>query len=209
MKRDASFFGSGVLLGLIIGLTLGWKLYRPAPTPREVAASAVRQGDGSLVLERAPESAPGPAPHALPIGGVEERRVQVIVKYRDRPASGPSSAAGAAPSASHTEALPVLSDAACPPLRVDLSLVRMPDKSRRVVASSPDGEVVGGVDVPIEPPRPEPRPIRWIAGGIYDPANRTAGAFALRALGPFTVGAQVYQTRPSGVGAAVMVGVRW
>lgn len=207
MKRDATLAGAGIILGLILGLLAGWKLYRPAPAPVETAASAARQPDGSLILARRPDANPPPPPAAIPVGGKEERRVEVIVRYRERPASGPLPA-GATQGASITEAHPD-SSAACPPVRVDLSLVRMPDETRRVVASSPDGEVVGGVDIPVEPARPTPRPIRWTAGGLYDPVNRTAGAFALRAAGPFTVGATVYQTRPTGIGAAVMIGVRW
>lgn len=31
---------------------------------------------------------------------------------------------------------------------VDLTLARMPDGTRRVIASSPDGEVIGGLDIP-------------------------------------------------------------
>ena len=37
-----------------------------------------------------------------------------------------------------------------PPVTVDLSLVREKDGSKRVVASSPDGAIVSGLDIPIE-----------------------------------------------------------
>ncbi len=214
MKREAITGGLGIALGLILGLSLGWKLYRPAPVKPETPASAARQADGSLVLERAPDSAPGPAPHLIPNGGREERRIRIIVK--PRPVSGPVSPAGSPPitsvqppSSNGTACPPCGANGLiCPPVAVDLSLVRMPDKSRRVVASSPDGEVIGGVDIPIER-RTEPRPLKWAAGATYDPIDRTWGGFVNRDLGPFRLGVEAHQERPTGAAARVMVGVRW
>jgi hypothetical protein len=48
----------------------------------------------------------------------------------------------------------------CSPVDVDLSLVRMPDDTRRVFASSPNGTIVGGLDVPVAP-APTFRELRW------------------------------------------------
>jgi len=201
----------GAVLGLVVGLAVGWRFYRSAPAPVETPASAVRQADDSLVVARAPDSAPGPAPHLIPAGGREERRIRIVVK--PRPVSGPPSVAGSAPS---HESTPTSTGAACPPcgpftcapVAVDLSLVRMPDQTRRVVASSPDGEVIGGVDIPIERERIR-RELRWAAGATYDPADRTWGGFLNRDLGPFRLGIEAHQERPTGAAARVMVGVRW
>jgi hypothetical protein len=53
----------------------------------------------------------------------------------------------------------------CPPVRVDLSLIRLKDKSQRVLASSPDGTVVGGLDVPVNEAK-LPAITRWTASGM-------------------------------------------
>jgi hypothetical protein len=100
-------------------------------------------------------------------------------------------------------------------VRVDLSLVRLQDQTRRVIASSPDGHVVGGVDIPIESPTPA-RTMKWAAGGLWNPADHTFGGWIDRDLGPFRIGPQIEQQRLSasaGSGTtmafAVRVGVRF
>lgn len=70
----------------------------------------------------------------------------------------------------------------CPPVTVDMTLIREPDGGRRVLASSPDGQVVGGLDVPAEPAAPLPAPRRWAAGLSWSPVTRTAGVWADRDL---------------------------
>lgn len=217
MKRDLGLLGLAVIIGAIIGLIVGWGLWRPRAPQRETPAAAVKQGDGSVILERRPESAPAPPPHELPAGGKEERRVSVSIQPRAKikPVEAVKTP-GATPSSSGGEIVPGRGEdaATCPPVRVDLSLVKMPDQSRRVVASSPDGDVVGGLDIPIEPPARAFKPTRWAAGGLWNPADRTFGGWVDRDAGPFRFGVEVFQQRPdprqpAGVAAAVRVGVRW
>lgn len=190
--------GLAILAGVIIGLSLGWVLYHPRGPRVEAPASAARQADGSLVLERTGTGAKtDPPPHEIPKGGKVERRVSVTVQPRTPPHTPGPEDWSRAPA-------PV-----CPPVRVDLSLVRMPDQTRRVVASSPTGEVVGGLDMPAEPPRLQPRAAVWSTGASYDPINRSYGAFVTRDLGPFRVGVEAYQQKQTGAAARVMVGIRW
>ncbi len=181
----------GLVVGIVIGLSAGWGLWHQKPAKLDPFAKEARQKDGSLALERTPDSAPGSAPHEIPRGGKEERRVYVTVRPK-APAALPVN--GVCP--------------ACPPVSVDLSLIRMPDKTRRVVASSTDGRVISGVDIPIEP-RYEPREIRWAALGGYDPINRTWAARIDREAGPFRLSIDAYQQKPTGIGAHAWVGVRW
>ena len=94
----------------------------------------------------------------------------------------------------------------CPPVTVDLSLVRMPDKTRRVIASSPDGKILSGIDVPISAPvESAARP--W-AAGILITSERKLGAFLDRDVGPFRFGVESFQT-PTGWGAAARAGIRF
>jgi hypothetical protein len=129
-----------------------------------------------VIAERRPP-ATRKAPHTIPKGATEERRAQIKVK----------------PPA------PVLDD--CPPVTVDLSLVR-DDKGRRIVASSPDGQVLSAIDMPIEVAMmPTERP--WAAGVSYG-SDRTQGAWIERDLGRVRVGAEAIRE----TGGAVMVRAR-
>jgi len=83
----------------------------------------------------------------------------------------------------------------CPPVRLNISLVRMPEQSQRVVVSSPDGQVVGGVDIPVVPDKPAPRQFLWAAGASYNPQDKAYGVWVQRQLGPIIVGLDVAQVR--------------
>lgn len=181
------------------GFLTAWELYRPKPAKPEPPAAAVREKDGSLELQRVATEklgAPGAIKPAqlIPKGAKVERIEEVTVNPTEKPSSGlnlgavsegkptPSGPGDRSPAASL--------QAGCPPITVDLTLVRMPDKSQRVLASSPDGSVVGGIDVPVEIPAPF-KVQRWTAEALagYDThAGRNAfGGEVSYAKGPFVV----------------------
>lgn len=158
-------FGAGILVG--------WKWHAPPPPKIETPAAAVRNTDDSLVLERVLKDLKDvKIPHQLPKGSVLEREEQVVVQpyassVAQLPIIGPGPVADARPST----ALNLTPGTPCPPVRLDLSLVRMPDQSHRVVASSPDGRVTGGIDIPVVPETPLPPVKKWSVGlvaGAYD-----------------------------------------
>ena len=196
---------AGLIAALIFaaGMGLAWKIWSPKPAKPETYAAAVKQSDGSVVLERKPDATAKPA-QELPKGAKLERVVQVTVKPSASseaiaPTNGPD------PQAASTSDLPSGTTIPCPPIRVDLSLVRMPDESRRVIASSPDGEVVGGVDIPVEAAL-VPKVLRWsgVALAGYDAfrRQRVYGASISYARGPVVAtGGVIGQTVFVGVGA--------
>lgn len=118
-----------------------WRDVAPATT--ETFAPGYRQNDerGSRVADRVPTAQANlpPAPHAIPKGAPEVRRLTVTVEPRPvHPVE------------------PVLPDAnglcpvsSCPAVTVDLSLVREREGVYRAIASSPDGEVLRAIDFPI------------------------------------------------------------
>jgi hypothetical protein len=159
-------------------------LWRPKTPKPEIYAPPVRQQDGSLVLERKPQEDAKPA-QAVPKGAKVERIVQVVVQP-----SQPVPPASLPPSGS----VALEPNRPCPPVRVDLTLVRLPDQSRRVVASSPDGVVIGGVDIPVETAVPQ-RVMKWAVGPSWNPADRTFGAWIERDAGFLRIGADLYQVR--------------
>ena len=154
---------AGVVLLALLAAGVWWITRDPPPVPEVItAAPQVRQADESVIAERAPDAKPAPPRHILPKGAVEERRETIVV--------------APAPAASSVE--------------VDLSLVRMPDNGRRVVASSPDGTVVSAIDIPIEAGLVPPAPKQWAAGLSYD-TQRAVGVWVERDIGRLRLGAEV------------------
>ena len=169
MKRKYSEW-----IGLFLfGLLCGWWLYGPDGIA-EAPAAEVRQPDDSIVLERNPEAKPATPEPSLP--GKPVRIVEVTVqpkkpKQAVRPKlPGPDGVC------------PMLT---CPALTVRLDLVDQVD-GQRVIASSPDGEIVGGIDIPLEP-LVRPKRSLWEAG-ITMSDQRQYGVFIDRDVGPFRLG---------------------
>jgi hypothetical protein len=172
-----------VIIGLLVALWMILK--KPTDTIIETPQEAIQQTDGSVVLRRE-ATTPKTKPKAvLPKGAVLNRQVEVAVQPTRT----------------------VVQDDVghkLPPVHVDLSLVDMPDRSRRVIASSPDGTVTGGVDIPVLPIEV---PKKWAAGLSYG-TDKTPGIWVERDMGRFRLGAEVNQTRglTRGVEARVRIG---
>ena len=168
----------GVLV--LIAAVLVWALWPPRPVAEDVApAPMVRQADQSVIAARAPDAHPAPPPHIIPAGFHEERREAVVV--------------APAPAASSVE--------------VDLSLVS-DGTQRRVLASSPDGQVVSAIDIPIAPAQLPLPPKPWAAGLSYD-TRHAVGIWVDRDIGRLVVGAAVSRLPDGRAEAQVRVGVRF
>lgn len=148
-----------VLTAFLLGFhTKGYLQGKEQANSQESAAAQFQQDDSSIVLKRAP-SAPSPAPHEIPKGGKEERRIELLVK----PAKGVVSqidsvknfVKNSTENSTENSKDSIANDSCeCPPVEIALSMVRMPDGSMRAVASSANGQVIGGLDMPIlEPPQ--------------------------------------------------------
>lgn len=153
----------GCVVLVLVAAALAWAFWPPKPVPEVVtAAPQVVQADHSVIAERAP-AAQAPKPRTiLPKGAIPERDVSVVVA----PAPGASS------------------------VQVDLQLVRMPDNGRRVIASSPDGQIVSALDIPIEAGLVPAPPKVWAAGLSYS-TEREVGVWVERDLGRLRFGAEV------------------
>lgn len=167
---------------------IGWWLGQPKPV-QETAAPAQHQADGSMILERRADPKAKPR-QVIPRKAKVERVAQVVVQ----------------PDAFADAGKP------CPPVTVDMSLIREPDGMRRVLASSPDGQVVGGLDIPVETAAPPPEPKRWAAGLSWAPVSSTAGVWVDRDVPVFgqvmRVGAEINQTRMDAYSAGVEARLR-
>ncbi len=176
----------GVLLALAIGGTIVWSVWPAKPLAEVMTpAPAVRQADGSMEAARAPDAHPAPPPHMIPKGYHEVSRDAVTV--------APSPAAAAS---------------GCPPVRVDLSVVR-DGNDQRVIASSPDGQVVSAINIPIEAAQLPPPNRPWAAGLSYDTRHAT-GIWVDRDIGGrLRVGAAVQRLQDGRVEAQIRAGIRW
>ncbi len=182
---------AGVVLALVFcGYLFGVKTSAPKPEIIEARASEV-QSDGSVVVERRPETKPAPPPHKIPAGTKEERRAHLVVKPSAPPVTDASGAL------------------ACPDVAVDLSIVNGND-GRRIVASSPDGTVVSAIDIPIVPALvQETHPMAaGLSCGVVR-CKETVGAWVERDLGRVRVGLEVMREERGGVQARARVGWAW
>jgi hypothetical protein len=154
------------IVALVLGL-LAFAFWPAKPVHEDVtAAPQIVQADHSVIAQRAPDAHPPEPMHIIPNGFHEVRRDQVTV------APAPAAAASG-----------------CPPVRVDLSLVRN-GSDQRVIASSPDGHVVSAIDVPIEATIVPPAPKPWAAGLAYG-TDHAVGVWVERDVGRLRVGAEV------------------
>lgn len=146
-----------VLVGC--GAAAGWWWAQPdGQPPPETPAPAQRQSDHSLILERRPDPQARPR-QQMPPSARLERVAQVTVQPNPRPPEA---------------------GAPCPPVTVDLSLVQDQAGAHRVLASSPDGQVVGGIDIPVAPAPVPATTRRWAAGLSWSPITRTSGIWIER-----------------------------
>lgn len=185
MFTQMKAIGAGVALALtfLLGLGLGWKIWKPLPRVVETATPAIRQEDHSLMLGREPDAKAKPK-QILPAGTAAVERV------------------GWATIQPHA-AIPLISDPSpglpgriaplCPPVTLDWTLTRMKDGTRRMVVSSPDGTVTQGVDIPAESAAP-PRVLSRATGlSVYPKA--CYGIWHEQDFGFARVGAEVRQER--------------
>lgn len=164
------------LVGVLVG-ALGLYLWS-AETVVETAAPAQRQADGSLIAERNPD-APVKPRHEIPKGSKVERDIRVEVQPSGRPD--------------------------CPVCIVDLSLVKLPDDTHRIVTSSPTGQVLNALDVPRMPALLDRQKV-WSAGALY---NGRWGALAGRDFKWLTVGGAITTEKDGGFAPWAMVVLRF
>lgn len=192
IKRLQDFGLDALLVVAVLATVVAvWSFTSTSPVEVISAKPAERQADKSLVAERRPVAKPAPAPHALPAGSTEERRISATV--RPKPA-GRYALAGAP-------------GQECDPVTLDMSLVQDGEGGRRAVVSSPDGEVLTALDIPIAAAA-APRPSHdWEVGLMYQPDRRGYGAVVARHLGGITIGAAALKPAARPAEGWLMVGM--
>lgn len=184
----------------VAGFLLCAWLHRPAPPVSEPAAPAQQLPSGALVVERDPAAqAPQTIVQAArELGGKLERAASITIEPTPAPET-------VQPAPAPETATAPASGCSCPAVTLDLGLVRMPDRTRRVVATSRDGRILGGIDIPLEQAR---REARWSAMAYYLPTEKTGAVTLERELWRSRVGlgAVLYHGK---VVPMVGVGMTW
>lgn len=180
--RPQLWLASALVLAAAVAVAAAlWWLW-PAPVPVEQPKPAVMQDDGSLIIERAPTTPAARPQQRLPRGARVERITTVTV--RPDPTAGND-------------------------IAVDMTLVRESDGGRRMIASSPDGRVVGGLDIPVDTIFPASG--TWAAGLSLDPIHQTPGVWLERDLRRLRIGVEANRvaTRGDGRGNELRLRVGW
>lgn len=173
------------LVALALGVGTGWYFTRPVPVI-ETARPAETQADGSVIIERTATQPKARPKQAVPKGAKVERIEYVTVQ----------------PTATAEAGKP------CPPVTVDMTLIREDDGSKRVIASSPDGQIVAGLDIPVETlPTPEARP--WAVGVSVDPVRQSGGVWVERDIGRVRLGVEINQQRAGSLMPGVVLRAGW
>lgn len=196
---------AGILLGGAGGLGFGWHYWKPE-TVVETAAPVVRQNDASLVLARVPDAHAKPTaivPKGQTVARIENVTVQPSVPAIVHDTVEVPAATGPTPAHEVVK----IDTVACPPVRVQLALTDLPDGTHRVIASSPDGRVTGGLDIAVKD-AVVPKVLHWSAGPVYGSGGQ-AGAFVAREAGPLHLLVGATHDVRSGGSAFVGVGIRF
>jgi hypothetical protein len=166
----------------LFGVAIGFAAWFPRTKPVvETATPAVRQADSSLVLARAP-NARAKAPAIVPKGQTLDRVVEATVQPAEPVIVHDTILVPAGPARAVVKVDTVLA----PPVRLNITYTDLPDGSHHVIASSPDGTVTAGVDIPVKNAI-APRLAKWSAGFVRNFQAAAYSAFVTRDLGPVLV----------------------
>jgi hypothetical protein len=146
-----------LLAAFVLGLGLGWKLWvgKTKTVLRDVPGPTVYLPGGAVVLAKKVENlhAKPTIKQETPDGSTTIEEGTIVVQPKP-PEEKPA-----------VQGQQVAQPPA--PITVNFAIVKMPDNTRRVVASSPDGTVTGGIDIVDEPLPPPPKLMLRAAGIVY------------------------------------------
>lgn len=183
-----------LIIGILIGLAIGWKLYKPTEIIETAAPEEVLEDLNVIILQRLPENVAPPVPKVIKqaakkVGGKLERAGGVTVKPELTPESP--------------------QDCECEEVKIDFGLVDT-GTGKRVVATAEGGKIIGGYDIPLEP-YVQNKESKWEVGAVVPLENyEGVGPYVARKVGPFSVGIQAMQpSTEEGWTAMATLGVRF
>ena len=184
-----------LIVGIAIGLGIGWKLYKPTEILETAQPEQVLEDLNVVVLQRLPENVAPPVPKeikkaAKKVGGKLERAATVVIQ----PVPTPESPA----------------DCECEEVKVDLGLVDTGEGKRILATTDGGAKIVASYDIPLEP-YTVAKETKWEVGLVVPVENyEGTGGYVARKVGPFSVGLQAMQpSAEEGWTAMATVGIRF
>lgn len=191
------------LIGISVGLTTGWTIYRPKTTNViQPEAKSERQKDGSLTVAIVKKENLDVVKMDPPKDTTRElRRGQIVLK----PETNSLSQEG------RESPLPAIPQT---PISLMYTLTEQKDGQTRMTFKADGAEVVSGSEFVIPANNKLYPDLKWSAGFSYDISKRSYGAWVNRNTGPFVVGVQLdglYSARGQDqeYGLSVKLGVRF
>jgi hypothetical protein len=182
-----------LILSCLFGVYIGYKVFdnKPNIVVQHSARETVLDENTKLLAKEPDKNAKADMP--LPKGATLERIVKFTVKQKRLSAkvqevveSGKQQ--GMDGGISGDKSL----DELCPPIDISLALITDMDKQQRVEAYSPNGEIVGGIDIPVRDLTIPKEQNKWAIGASYNTA-KIKGIWLERDLGRIRLGAEAQE----------------
>ncbi len=181
-----------VLLSLscLFGVFIGYKVFDNKPQiVVQHSASEKRIDKDTIILAKEPDKNVK-ADIPMPKGATLDRVVKFSVKQKAKPKDiqeAPQTHRQQGDLGGKTGDKPL--DELCPPIDISLALITDKDKQQRVVASSPNGDIVGGIDIPAHDLTIPAEPKKWAIGASYN-SLKVGGIWIERDVGRIRLGVE-------------------
>lgn len=175
-------------LSCLSGIYIGYKMFNNKPeVVVQHSAGEVAINDNTKLLAKEPDKN-AKADMPLPKGATLERVVKFSVKQKAKAKESTESGNVEGKVGGKNSETPM--DELCPPIDISLALILDKDKQQRVEAYSINGEIVGGIDIPVRDITIPKEAKKWAVGMSYNTLE-VKGLWVERDVGRIRLGAEV------------------
>lgn len=178
-------------MSCLSGVYIGYKMFDSKPEiVYQHSAGEVVINDSTKLLAKQPDKE-AKADMPLPKGATLERVVKFSVKQKAKAKqSQEGTESGDVEGKVGGKNSETSLDDLCPPIDISLALILDKDKQQRVEAYSPNGEIVGGIDIPVRDITIPKEAKKWAVGMSYNTLE-VKGLWVERDVGRIRLGAEV------------------
>ena len=176
-------------MSCLSGIYIGYKMFdsKPEIVYQHSAGEVVVNSNTKILAKQPDKDAKADMP--LPKGATLERAVKFSVKQKAQPkqeGTQTPNVEGKVGGVSGETSL----DELCPPIDISLALILDKDKQQRVEAYSPNGDIMGGIDIPVRDITIPKEAKKWAIGMSYNTLE-AKGLWVERDIGRIRLGAEV------------------
>lgn len=182
-------------MSCLSGIYIGYKMFnnKPEIVYQHSAGEVVVNSNTKLLAKQPDKDAKADMP--LPKGATLERLVKFSVTQKVKQKKLPAQPQESTESRNvegkvggKNSETPL--DELCPPIDISLALILDKDKQQRVEAYSPNGDIVGGIDIPVRDITIPKEAKKWAVGMSYN-TLQVKGLWVERDVGRIRLGAEV------------------